>query len=160
MGRITAPFGVKGWVKIFPLTAAAKSLLDYPRWWLERGAEWQEVEVAEGKAHSEKLIVARVTGCEDRESAAGFRGSNIAVGRSELPQTRAGEYYWADLIGLAVVNSEAQELGRITGILPTGANEVLVVQDGRERLIPFIAEVVREVDLDAGLVRVDWGADF
>jgi 16S rRNA processing protein RimM len=160
MGRITAPFGVKGWVKIHPLTAAAKNLLDYPRWWLGRGAGWQVHEVAEGRAHSEKVVVARLAGCVDRDAAAGLRGSDIAVARSELPQTRTGEFYWADLIGLSVVNAEAQELGRITGILQTGANDVLVVQDGRERLIPFIADVIREVDPVSGVVRVDWSAEY
>ena len=160
MGRITAPFGVKGWVKIQPLTAAAKNLLAYTRWWLGRGGEWQEYEVAEGKAHSEKLVVARLAGCEDREAAAEYRGSDVAVPRSQFPETRAGEYYWADLIGLAVVNTEAQELGSIVGVMQTGANDVLVVQGGRERLIPFIAQVIREVDPVSGVVRVDWSAEY
>lgn len=160
MGRIIAPFGVKGWVKIQPLTAAARNLLAYSRWWLGRGAEWREYEVAEGKAHSEKLVVARLAGCGDRDAAAEFRGSDIAVPRSQLPDTRRGEYYWADLIGLAVVNTAAQALGRIAGVMQTGANDVLVVQGERERLIPFIAEVIREVDPASGVVRVDWGADY
>jgi 16S rRNA processing protein RimM len=160
MGRITAPFGIKGWVKVQPLTAAARNLLAYPRWWLGRGAEWQEYEVAEGKAHSEKLVVARLAGCGDRNAAAGFRGSDIAVPRSQLPEARPGEYYWADLIGLAVVNTELQELGSIVGVMQTGANDVLVVQGGRERLIPFIAQVIREVDPVARVVRVDWDADY
>ena len=160
MGRITAPFGIKGWVRVQPLTAAAKNLLAYSRWWLGHGGEWQEYEVAEGKAHSEKLVVARLAGCEDRDAAAGFRGSDIAVPRSQLPETRPGEYYWADLIGLAVVNTESQELGSIVGVMQTGANDVLVVQGGRERLIPFIAAVIREVDAGAGVVRVDWSAEY
>ena len=80
--------------------------------------------------------------------------------RAALPQTQSGEYYWADLIGLAVVNASAQPLGRITGILQTGANDVLVVGGERERLVPFIAEVIRDVDLAAGVVRVDWGVDY
>ena len=159
MGRIIAPFGVKGWVKVQPFTAAAKNLLGYPRWWVARGAEWQEVEVAEARAQLE-MVVARLAGCEDRDAAAGFRGAEIAVPRAALPQTQADEHYWVDLMGLAVVNSESQELGRIVGILQTGANDVLVVQGGRERLIPFIAEVIREVDRAAGIVRVDWSAEY
>ena len=160
MGRITAPFGVKGWVKIQPLTAAARNLLAYSRWWLGREAGWQEYEVAECKVHSEKLVVARMAGCEDRDAAAGYRGSDIAVPRSQLPENRAGEYYWADLIGLAVVNTESQELGSIVGVMQTGANDVLEVQGGRERLIPFIAQVIREVDPVSGVVRVDWSAEY
>jgi 16S rRNA processing protein RimM len=160
MGRIIAPFGVKGWVKIQPLTEAAKNLLAYSRWWLGRGAEWRECEVAEGKVHSEDLVVARLEGCADRDAAVAFRGSDIAVPRSQLPKARPGEYYWADLIGLSVVNTAAQVLGRIEGVMQTGANDVLIVQGERERLIPFIADVIREVDLAAGVVRVDWSAEY
>jgi 16S rRNA processing protein RimM len=159
MGRITAPFGIKGWVKVHPFTAAAKNLLGYPRWWVLRGAEWQEHEVAEARAQME-MVAARLAGCEDRDAAAGFRGAEIAVPRSELPQTQPEEHYWADLMGLAVVNGESQELGSIVGILQTGANDVLVVQGSRERLVPFIAEVIREVDRAAGIVRVDWSAEY
>ena len=160
MGRITAPFGVKGWVKVQPLTAAAKNLLDYPRWWVGRGADWQEYEIAEARVQSATIVVARLAGCEEREAAARFRGSEVAVLRSQLPKTRPDEYYWADLLGLTVVNEEARELGSIAGILQTGANDVLVVQGERERLIPFIASVIREVDAGAGVVRVDWSAEY
>lgn len=159
MGRITAPFGVKGWVKVHPLTEAAKNLLAYPRWWVQRGAEWQEYEVAEARVQS-AAVVARLAGCEDREAAALFRGSEIAVPRSQLPRAGPGEYYWVDLLGLNVVNVESQELGRIVEILQTGANDVLVVQGDRERLIPFIGTVIREVDEAAGVLRVDWGKDY
>lgn len=159
MGRISAPFGVKGWVKVQPLTAQPRSLLDYPAWWVERDGGWEKHDVAAAKVQSE-AVVARLAGCEDRDAAAAFRGRSIAVPRSELPQTRAGEHYWADLIGLTVVNGKAQNLGRITGILQTGANDVLVVEGERERMIPFIASVIREVDVPAGAVRVEWESDY
>jgi 16S rRNA processing protein RimM len=160
MGRITAPFGVKGWVKVYPLTEAAKNLLAYPRWWVRRDAEWQEFEVAEARVQSTRAVVARLAGCEDREAAARYRGSEIAVPRAQLPQAGPGEYYWADLLGLSVINGESQDLGRIVQILQTGANDVLVVQGERERLIPFIGGVIRDVDAAAGVLRVDWGADY
>jgi 16S rRNA processing protein RimM len=107
-----------------------------------------------------RALVARLEGHDDRDAAAALRGKSVAVPRAALPQTQSGEYYWADLIGLAVVNGNAQALGRITGLLQTGANDVLVVAGERERLIPFIAEVIRDVDLDAGVMRVEWGADY
>jgi 16S rRNA processing protein RimM len=160
MGRITAPFGVKGWLKIRPETSEAAGLLAYPRWWLGNGAGWQEYEVVEGRVQAGGVVVARLAGCDDRDTAARLRGSEIAVLRSELPPAKPGEYYLADLIGLDVVNGESQELGSIVGILTTGANDVLVVQGGRERLIPFIAGVIREVDPDGGVVRVDWSAEY
>lgn len=159
MGWISAPFGVKGWVKVEPNTAATGNLLAYKTWWVGREGDWREVAVAEAKVQG-RVLVARLEGHDDRDAAAALRGTSVAVPRAALPRTQSGEYYWADLIGLAVVNGSAQGLGRITGILQTGANDVLVVAGERERLIPFIAEVIRDVDLAAGVVRVEWSADY
>ena len=159
MGRISAPFGVKGWVKVQPNTAAAQNLLAYKTWWVEDGDGRRSVSVAQARVHG-RAVIAKLDGCDDRDAAAALRGRTVAVPRDALPDARAGEYYWADLIGLAVENQSAQSLGRVTGILQTGANDVLVVAGERERLIPFIAAVVREVDLPAGVMRVDWGADY
>ena len=159
MGRIIAPFGVKGWVKVQPNTAAIQNLLAYRTWWVGGEGDWRERAVAEAKVQG-SAVVARLTGCDDRDAAALLQGKPVAVPRAALPQVRNGEYYWADLIGLAVVNVAGQEFGRVTQILETGANDVLVVQGERERLIPFIAPVIREVDPGAGMIRVDWAADY
>jgi 16S rRNA processing protein RimM len=159
MGRISAPFGVKGWVKVQPNTAATGNLLAYKTWWVGRQGDWREIAVAEARVQG-RMLVARLEGHDDRNAAAALRGKSVAVPREALPRAQSGEYYWADLIGLVVVNGSAQAFGRITGVLQTGANDVLVVAGERERLIPFIAEVIRDVDLAAGVVRVDWGADY
>jgi 16S rRNA processing protein RimM len=159
MGRISAPFGVKGWVKVQPNTAATRNLLAYQTWWVGREGDWREIAVAAARVHG-RMVVARLEGCDDRDAAAALRGKSVAVPRAALPRTQSGEYYWSDLIGLAVVNGSAQALGRITGIMQTGANDVLVVAGERERLIPYIAEVIRDVDLAAGVMRVEWGADY
>jgi 16S rRNA processing protein RimM len=159
MGRIAAPFGVKGWARIQPDTAQAQSLLAYKTWWVESASGWREVAVAEARVQGRDLV-ARLGGCDDRDAAAALRGMAVAVPREALPRAGDGEYYWVDMIGLAVVNGDAREFGRISGILQTGANDVLVVAGERERLIPFITEVVREVDLASGVVRVEWDADY
>jgi 16S rRNA processing protein RimM len=159
MGRLSAPFGVKGWLKVQPNTAAAQNLLAYRTWWVEGDGEWRSLAVAEARVHGHS-VVAKLEGCDDRDAAAALRGKTVAVPRAELPGTKSGEYYWADLIGLAVVNGDGQGLGRIASILQTGANDVLVVDGERERLIPFIADVIRQVDLGTGVVRVEWGADY
>jgi 16S rRNA processing protein RimM len=159
MGRILAPFGVKGWVKVQPNTAEVRNLLAYRSWWVGQEGDWSEILVAEAKVQGD-TVVARLAGCDDRDAAATLRGKTVAVPRAALPAAKSGEYYWADLIGLAVVNEDALELGRVVGMLETGANDVLVVLGERERLIPFIATVIREVDLGSGVVRVDWAADY
>ena len=163
MGRVTAPFGVKGWIKIYTLTAQPGNLCDYPVWWLGRDGGWRESRVVAAKLHSNTLV-AQLAGIDSREAAATLNGLEIGVPRSELPAAGGNEFYWADLIGLKVVNMEQHEFGRVARIVQTGANDVLVVADGnedkRETLIPFIADVIRNVDVAAGVIVVDWGRDY
>ena len=167
MGRVTAPFGVKGWFKVYTLTAQPDNLVDYPVWWLRREGDWREVKVITAKVQGNTLV-AQLAGVETREAAAALRGSEIGVPREQLPAAGSDEFYWADLIGLRVVNTEQQELGRVIRIVQTGANDVLVVadEDGGKRgvageiLIPFIADAIKEVNIAAGLIAVDWGRDY
>lgn len=159
MGRVAAPFGVQGWVKIQPFTEEVDGLADFPSWWLGDGKSWREVAVEACNAHGVTLL-AKLEGCNGRDAAAALKGSQVAVPRDALPRTAKDEYYWSDLIGLAVVNLQGEPLGKVSGLLETGANDVLVVQNGQERLIPFIAQYVVEVDIAGGQVRVDWGADY
>jgi 16S rRNA processing protein RimM len=163
MGRVTAPFGVKGWIKIYTLTAQPGNLRAYPRWWLGRDGDWREVRAAATKVHG-KTLVARIGGVENREAAVALKGLEVAVPRSQLPGAAENEFYWADLIGLKVVNREQHEFGRVARMVQTGANDVLVVASGnkneRETLIPFIADAIKDVDLAAGVISVDWGEDY
>jgi 16S rRNA processing protein RimM len=159
MGRVMAPFGVRGRLKIQPYTAQAGNLGHYATWWIGRDGDWRLHAVTGTEVHGKGLI-AELDGCDDREMAAGFSGLNVAVPRAALPQTAENEFYWTDMIGLDVVNGEGLALGRVTDILRTGANDVLVTLGERERMIPFIADVIRAVDPDAGVIRVDWDADY
>ena len=163
MGRVGAPFGVKGWIKIYALSARPGNLRDYPVWWLGHEGDWRETRVAAAKVHGDTLV-AQLDGVADREAAVALKGLEIAVPREQLPDAADNEFYWADLIGLKVVNTEQHEFGRVARILQTGANDVLVVASGnineRETLIPFIADAITDVDLAAGVISVDWGQDY
>ena len=162
MGRVTVPYGVKGWVKIHTLTANPDSLCDYPVWRLGRVGEWREVRVLASRVHGNTLV-AQLDGIADRDAAAALKGNDVGVPRGELPAAQAGEFYWADLIGLKVVNAGQYQFGRVVRMMQTGANDVLVVAGGAkggETLIPFIADVIRSVDLAAGEIVVDWGEDY
>jgi len=160
MGRITGVFGIRGWVRVFSHTLPRSNILDYPRWLLGREGTWEEHKLSEGRIHG-KAILAKLEGCADRDQAAGLQGCDIGVPRAELPELPPDEFYWTDLRGLRVRNSDGIELGRIQSLVATGANDVMVVQGERERLIPFLwSSVVREVNLEAGFVIVDWDRDF
>lgn len=167
MGQIIGPYGVSGWVRVFPYTESIDSLRAYPVWWLgEEKGEWREAEAIGCEVHG-RVLIALLAQCTDRTSALQLKGSYVAVPRSKLPVLpESGEngYYWSDLIGLEVVNLEGESLGRVTGLIETGANDVLQVQspEAREkgRLIPFVEPVIAQVDLEAGWIKVDWGADY
>lgn len=159
MGRILAPYGVRGWIKVRPQTESADGLLGYRTWWLGKQEEWRPYRLLRGRVHGAGLV-AQLEGVEDRDQAAQLRGCEVAVPRSELPPAPEGEYYWVDLIGLDVVNREGVRLGQVVEIFATGANDVLVVRGDRERLIPFVEPVVVEVDVEGSLLTLDWGADY
>lgn len=159
MGRISAPFGVRGWLKVHAFTETMDGLLDYPVWWLAHNGAWHEHRVLEGNVHG-KLLIAQLEGVADRSAAEALNGAEIAVLRGELPIPEENEFYWSDLIGLNVVNTAGVELGKVDSLLQTGANDVLVVKGERERLIPFVKQVVLDVDKAAAVIRVDWGADY
>jgi len=160
MGRVAAPFGVKGWVKVEPWSAERTSLCSFPTWWVGTPGKMQEVAVTECREHG-AMLIAHFEGCEERNRASTYSGSDVAVKREDLPQTAKNEFYQADLIGLDVVNVQGEQLGRVAGFFDNGAHGVMRVEhQGGERLVPLAGPVVRRVDLEAGVVEVDWGADW
>lgn len=133
--------------------------MQYHSWLLGRDGEWRQATVAEGRRHG-KTVVARIDGFDDREQAAGLIGAEIAVLREALPETGEGQYYWSDLVGFEVQRSDGSTLGILDHLLETGAHDVMVVKGESERLIPFVKnEVVLGVDLEAGVITVDWNWD-
>jgi len=160
VGRISGVFGVKGWVKVYSYTEPRDNIVNYARWYLKRGGQWQPVELEAGRKHG-KAVVVKLEGVDDRDAALALRDVDIAIDRAELERLGPEEYYWADLIGLRVVTLEGVELGRVGRLMETGANDVLVVEGDRERLIPYIRDqVIESIDLETGEIRVDWDPEF
>ncbi len=159
MGRVGAPFGIKGWIKVQPYTESLDNLFDYDVWQINQGAAWQDFEVEEAAIHGDGLI-AKLAGIEERDQAFALRGKEIAVNREQLPEPATGEYYWNDLIGMAVFNREGVVLGQVTGLMETGSHDVLVVKGERERLIPFADAYVARVDQLGRRIEVDWELDW
>jgi 16S rRNA processing protein RimM len=159
-GRVSGLFGVRGAMKVFSYTEPREGIVNYNPWYLRVQGQWKAFEVVEGHRQG-KGVVARLEGIEDRDQAAGLIGADIAIRRDQLPPLDEGEYYWSDLEGLEVVTVDGQVLGLVDHLIETGANDVLVVWGERERLIPYLRpDVVVEVDLDAGKLRVDWDPNF
>ena len=163
LGRILAPFGVRGWVKVQAYGDEPGSWCAMPRWWLCRddgGNDWQAVDLQEATPHG-KGLVAKLAAIDDRDAALALSGHLVGAPRAALPATPDDEYYWADLVGLEVLNTAGDRLGKVSTLLESGANPVLCVVDGeRERLLPFVVQVVQQVDVDQGLIRVVWEKDW
>jgi 16S rRNA processing protein RimM len=161
MGKVVGAQGIQGWVKVQTFTEYLDSLLDYGTWHVGNEQAWRPLEVLEANVHGGKVIIAKLEGIADRTAAEKCKGLLIAVPRSELPAQEEGEYYWSDLIGLAVENVQGEVFGTVDSLLETGANDVLVVKgEGGEKLIPFIASVIQHVSLKDKIIRVDWQADY
>lgn len=161
VGRVLGAFGVRGEVKIESFTQPARALLRYQPWTV-RDAHGRE-RIVEGVSGREtaKGVVARFPDVDERDGAEAMRGLELWAPRSALPPPAPGEYYWVDLEGLRVVTVEGVELGRVSHLFDTGANDVLVVQGERERMLPFIEpDVIRQVDFDGGVIAVDWDPEF
>ncbi len=161
LGRVTAPLGVRGWVRIHPLGDDPAEWQKMRRWWLGVEPQWRCYEVEQFELRGRSVAV-RFAGVEDRNAAEGLRGLYVAVPQEELPASAAGEYYWADLLGLEVTNLAGDRLGKVTELISTGAHDVLCLSDeeGCRRLLPFVEPVIREVDLDARRIRVEWERDW
>lgn len=171
LGRLAAPFGIQGWLRLHPFGDDPESWRVIEHWRVSADADapadlWKMLDLKGFKLQGNGPVV-KFDGCDDRTAAEKLVGLYVGVPRHELPATEDGEYYWGDLIGLDVVNAEGERLGRIGRLLETGADSVLVVVDDSvsadkpvERLIPFVSAVVKDVDCDAAVVRVEWSAQW
>ncbi len=160
IGKVGAVYGVHGWIKIHSYTDPGSNILDYQPWQLELDNTWQTYNIAESRIQANNIVV-RFADITDREAAKVLTNAPIAVARTQLPTLAAGEYYWSDLTGLAVINQANITLGKVDYLFATPANDVMVVIGEREHLIPFILnEVIIEVDLEQNVIRVNWDADF
>jgi 16S rRNA processing protein RimM len=160
LGRITGPFGVRGWVKIASFTEPPEQILDFARWRADLAdGTWRELRPAEGRRHG-KGLVARIEGVDDRDAAVALANPELWVERRDLPALEEGQIYRADLIGLEVINLEGETLGRIDHFLDLPANPVMVVVGERERWLPLGKDRMMRVDLAGGRVTVDWDAAF
>ena len=160
MGYIKGAFGIKGWVKVAASTEYADSLLDYADWRLVKDNKTLIVSPSEGQLHNGELQV-KFTGIDDRDEAHALRGYTIEVSRDQFADTEEDEYYWADLIGMSVINRQEEILGKVSKLMETGAHDVLVV-DGQygQKLIPFVAQFIDRVDVENRTITVDWGSDY
>ena len=150
-GRVAGSYGVRGWLKV--VADEPELLAAAPVWWIGGKART----VKESKPHSGTLL-ARLEGIESPEEAQRLKGKAVSIPR---PEAGDGRYYWDDLVGLEVVNSQGLVLGVVKGMFSNGAHDVMELSGDKPRLLPWVPEVVvKKVDLPGKRIEVEWGADW
>lgn len=162
VGKISGAFGVKGWVKIYSFTDPRDNILSYSPLYLSQKGAWVEVKVVDGRLQGKGVIMSldKIT---DRNQALPLVGLELAIVKTQIKPAGKDEYYWSDLIGMTVVNTQDESFGVVDSLLENGAHDVLVVvnNDKTERLIPFVLDdIVKLVDLNNRIIRVDWELDY
>jgi 16S rRNA processing protein RimM len=156
LGRVVGAFGIKGWIRLLSFTDPPEGILRY-RVWNLAGREWK---VVEGHAHG-GTVLASLEGLTDRDAAAALNEQVVEVPRASLPKPKRGEFYWADVLGAEVVSTKGAALGTLASVTSNGAQDVMVLQGERERLIPFVVgPIVIGVDAAAKRIVVEWEPEY
>lgn len=164
IGKIGAPHGVKGWVKINTYTDSPEGIFDYQPWLLGDGKEYQ---IDQWRPHG-KVLVAKVVGIETRDDAERIKNLDISISADQLPELDENEFYWRELTGMQVVTTQGYDLGVVKDVFNTGANDIIQVRANakdafglKERLLPFVMdEVIQSVDKEGKVITVDWDPGF
>jgi 16S rRNA processing protein RimM len=168
VGHITGAYGIRGGIRITPYSTDADALLNIKTWWLDKPA-LRPVQVRSAKYHSGD-VTATLVDVTDRSMAEALKGATVQVSRADFPTLPEDEYYWTDLIGLDVVNLQGEALGKVIDMMSNGPQSILRIQPAadpqapdtkvEERLVPFVDQFVKTVDLKAKLSTLDWGLDY
>lgn len=167
LGKFGAVYGINGWLKVNSYTDIPEGIFDYTPWQIQVQGNWRQMQISGKKRHGNGLIV-KLADVADRDQAQLYVNADIAVERSALPQLAEGDFYWRDLMGMAVVNEAGYHLGEVVDMMETGSNDVLVVKANKsdafgktERLLPFLTDsVIKEVNNAERRILVDWEPDF
>jgi len=155
MGRIIGSYGILGWVRVLPYSDERDALAAHPVWWVGG----RETPLEEARVQG-SVLVARIAGVETREQALKLKGAEVSVPRAAFADAGEGQYYYADLIGLEVVNLQGEKLGEVAAMSSNGAHDLIELGGDRRQLLPWIPQVVKSVDLAARRIEVDWEADW
>ena len=160
MGRIGSSFGIKGWLKLQVFSEEINTLGKYKNWYLSNDEKnWKLIKVEQYKISTNKVSV-KFYDVDDRTTSDPYNGYLVGVPRDSLPKLKENEYYWNDLIGYRVINLQDILLGQVDTFLETGANDVLVVEGSKQRLIPYTPSTIIKIDKKQQKITVDWDENF
>ncbi len=160
IGKIGAPHGVKGQVRVFSYTDPIENIVDYQPWRFKRQGQEIALQVVK-KTVVDKMLLVQFADIVDRDQASQLTHTEIYVDRAKLPVLNEGEYYWSDLQGLTVINLDGFKFGRVTHLLSTGANDVMFVEGEKSYCLPYLPDsVIKKIDLAKQEIIVDWPAEI
>ena len=160
IARFGRPHGVKGFVTVHSFTEPRDNVLKYANWHAFINNKWQPMKLLRAEVQNKSIIV-QIEGYPERESVAFLTNIEIAIQRGQLATLEPGEYYWHQLIGMKVINKQGEPFGNVTEIIPTGANDVLVVEGNKRHLIPYLlGQFILDIDSKQQIITVDWDMDF
>ncbi len=154
-GTITSTHGIRGEVKVYPTVDDPDRFSSFGKVLLSNGKTEVEAEI-ENVKYFKNLVIVKFRGIDDINDVMKYRRWNILVTREDAADLKEGQYFEVDIIGLKVVTDDDREIGKITEILHTGANDVYTVkgESGKEILIPAIQQCILDVDLENGVMKV------
>ena len=161
LGKITGVHGIKGWLKIQSFSSPPENILNYPSWIINNQGEEDFYSIEQGRKQNNKIVV-KLENIDDRTTAESLINSKIQILRSDLPKLSNENYYWSDLVGLSVLNSEEKVIGKIESLIETGANDVMVIITLKDEriLIPFVMhEIIKEVNVELNYIKIDWSIE-
>lgn len=165
VAKLGSTYGVRGYLRIYSFTEQSESIFDYQPWFMSKNNQIVKIELEDWHHHKQDLVV-KLKGIDSKEEAQKLTNIEILVDRNTFP-ILDDEFYWQDLIGLSVKNEAGYDMGEVVELFETGSNDVLVVKarekdafNMQERLIPYLDNVVKRVDLNNKLIVVDWDANF
>jgi 16S rRNA processing protein RimM len=160
IGRVGAPHGIHGWLKIISYTEPPENIFTYSPWILLRRGKYEAAEISGTRVLGDKLI-AQFAKYNVPETARIFTGAEIVMMQNQLPKLPEGEYYQSDLEGLTVIDQDGNHLGVVSEIMETGSHDILVVKGTKRILIPFVLNnFITEVNLQNKIIRVNWDDNF
>lgn len=154
IGRIGDAYGIKGWSHLLSFTDPHDNIFNYKNWQIQTSNDhFTPIELETYKTHGNGFVI-KFKHSNDRDQALLLKGKSIAIERAELPVLKKDEYYWSDLIGLAVTNTKGESLGVVDHLFETGSNDVIATNTNV--LIPYLHSVIKAVDLEKKTILVEW----
>lgn len=160
VGQFGKVHGIKGFITLHSFTEPRDNILEYKPWFMLLNKQWQPIDLSKIEVNNKHILV-KVEGFTEREQASELTHVQVGIKKTQLPTLPKGEFYWNELIGMQVHNTEGTALGFVKEILATGANDVLIIEGERRYLVPYLLDLyIIAIDAEQRAITVDWDADF